>query len=290
MKYSKAVKKSFGRAAPLYEARADFQEEAAEELLSLVTSMAESLSSSKSIKILDAGCGTARLMRSLSGNLVVDASLFGLDIALPMLLEAVDVKSSLGVEGGQRGARRGANQGKARFSLINGACEGLPFSDAVFDLIISNLAYQWVRDLPLAFAEVERVLRPGGGFVFSTLGPATLNELQSSLVEADIKGGSFAFTPFAAIDRIEAALEGAGLRLLDIKKKTLLWRYNRPLHLLTTLKKTGASPRGRIIGGSLSKGTFLRRVMRIYEKKFVHIDGGIAATYEVLFVNAEKRA
>jgi len=53
--------------------------------------------------------------------------------------------------------------------------EQLPFRDDVFDLVIAISVVQFVlRDAPM-FAEVARVLRPGGVFVFETtiFGPTT---------------------------------------------------------------------------------------------------------------------
>lgn len=42
--------------------------------------------------------------------------------------------------------------------------EALPFADASFDLVCGAQMWHWV-DVPLAAAEVARVLRPGGPFV-----------------------------------------------------------------------------------------------------------------------------
>ena len=50
----------------------------------------------------------------------------------------------------------------------------LPFAASAFDLVWSNLALQWVNDLPRAFAELRRVLQVGGLFAFTTFGPDTL--------------------------------------------------------------------------------------------------------------------
>ena len=44
----------------------------------------------------------------------------------------------------------------------------LPFSDNSIDLVICCFGYMFVPDKPAAFAEVYRVLRPGGHFLFTT--------------------------------------------------------------------------------------------------------------------------
>lgn len=294
MGYRNAVKESFGRAAPEYEAQADFQQEVAEELLEFVRSAAPADEKGKQVKILDTGCGTGRLMRELMHGRGCEDALYGLDIALPMLAEAAGTLSGIGADSGWRGVSKGEDGGErpeVRKNLINGACEALPLGSGLFGLVVSNLAYQWVSDLQTAFTEVERVLQPGGTFVFSTLGPATLHELLSSLTGAQSAAGGkrFAFTPFAAVKEVEEALKSAGLQPFDTKVKKLIRRYDTPLHLLKRLKRTGASPRGRVLESGLSMGTFLRSAIRIYKERFSYVGGGISATYEVLFISARKK-
>jgi SAM-dependent methyltransferase len=51
--------------------------------------------------------------------------------------------------------------------------EPLPYGDGVFDLAICALAIHYVADRPAAFAELHRVLRPGGALVVSTHHPTT---------------------------------------------------------------------------------------------------------------------
>ena len=50
--------------------------------------------------------------------------------------------------------------------LREGTAEALPFPDAFADAVVSALVLCTVRDVPRALAEVRRVLRPGGRFVF----------------------------------------------------------------------------------------------------------------------------
>ena len=46
-------------------------------------------------------------------------------------------------------------------------CRDLPFRDASFDGVLSTQVLEHVDDLDRLFAEVRRVLRPGGAFVFT---------------------------------------------------------------------------------------------------------------------------
>ncbi len=50
--------------------------------------------------------------------------------------------------------------------VVSGAAEALPFEDARFDAVVATLVLCSVRDVPGSLAEIRRVLRPGGRFVF----------------------------------------------------------------------------------------------------------------------------
>lgn len=69
--------------------------------------------------------------------------------------------------------------------------EALPFADASFDLVVSNMALHWVNDLPGCLIQVKRALRPDGLFLAAMLGGETLHELRASLMhgEMEIQGG-----------------------------------------------------------------------------------------------------
>ncbi len=53
-----------------------------------------------------------------------------------------------------------------RFEVVAASLDGLPMPDASFDAVISTLVLCSVNDLHEALAEIRRVLKPGGRFVF----------------------------------------------------------------------------------------------------------------------------
>ena len=55
------------------------------------------------------------------------------------------------------------------------------------DAVVSCLSLQWVNDLPKAFAEVERILRPDGCFLAAITSGDTLFELRTSLQLAEME-------------------------------------------------------------------------------------------------------
>lgn len=62
---------------------------------------------------------------------------------------------------------------------LAGDARHLPFADHSQNLVWSNLMLPWVNDLSSTFSEIHRVLAPNGLLLFSTLGPATLQELSA---------------------------------------------------------------------------------------------------------------
>jgi ubiquinone/menaquinone biosynthesis C-methylase UbiE len=54
----------------------------------------------------------------------------------------------------------------AHAELLSSPCEALPLPDASFDAVVATLLLCSVSDPPRALAEIRRVLRPGGVFVF----------------------------------------------------------------------------------------------------------------------------
>src|SRR4029077_10511260 len=72
-----------------------------------------------------------------------------------------------------------------RFERVRADAYALPFATASFDLVFSNLMLQWCDDLDAVFAEIARVLKPGGLLLFSTFGPGTLAELREAWAAGD---------------------------------------------------------------------------------------------------------
>src|SRR5438094_505692 len=68
----------------------------------------------------------------------------------------------------------------------------LPFHDGSFDLVASILELHWAGDLPGALVQIRRILKPGGLFLAAMLGGATLVELRTALIEAELveEGGA----------------------------------------------------------------------------------------------------
>ena len=106
----------------------------------------------RGLAVLDLGCGTGRHTAWLA---TAGARVTAVDFSPGMLAEA-------------RRKTEGAN---VRF-LVHDLHEPLPLASATFDVVVSGLVLEHLRDLASFFAEARRVLRPNGRAVISAMHPA----------------------------------------------------------------------------------------------------------------------
>ncbi|MGD0311134.1 MAG: class I SAM-dependent methyltransferase [Acidimicrobiales bacterium] len=98
-------------------------------------------------RLLDVGCGTGYLLRSLASRCPEADGLAGVDPA-PAMIEA---------------ATAFADDPRLRFSV--GVAEELPYPDGHFDLVVSSTSFDHWSDQQGGLRECRRVLRPGGRLV-----------------------------------------------------------------------------------------------------------------------------
>src|SRR5688572_6066755 len=104
------------------------------------------------LDVLDLGCGTGRHTSWLA--------------AAGARVTAVDFSESMLAE-----ARRKPGAGGVKF-VVHDLHQSLPFVSGEFDLVVSGLVLEHVRDLGTFFKEACRVIRPGGRLLVSAMHPA----------------------------------------------------------------------------------------------------------------------
>lgn len=166
--------------------------------------------------------------------------------------------------------------------------EALPFRDAVFDLVVSALALQFVNDLPGTLVQVRRVLKPDGLFLAALIGGETLTELRQSFAEAEseVEGGaSPRVAPFADLRELGGLLQRAGFALPVTDNERMMARYDSVFALMHDLRRMGATnaliDRRRT---PLRRAT-LMRMAEIYGERFRDADGRLRATFEIVWLS-----
>ena len=249
---------SFSRAAPQYDSVARLQQDVGTRLLTILDSLPQAPG-----RILDLGCGTGYFYPALRHRFP-DAEYLGLDLAAGMVAYA-----------------------RQRFPQADrwlvGDAEALPLAAGSVDLVFSSLAVQWCYRPELLFAELSRVLRPGGRCVFTSLGPATLQELRAAWAAVDEQQHVNSFLPPADLTRAAAGISGLSLAL---KSEQFCMRYQKVRDPLNELKTLGAHNVNRGRPEGLTGRRALQGMLDAYERW--REQGTLPATYDVLFGTLEK--
>ncbi len=139
--------------------------------------------------VLDVGCGTGSLAIALKAKVGASGEVRGID-ASPEMIEM---------------ARRKAVRGRVDADFQTALIEELPFSEARFDLVVSSfMLHHLPEDVKLkGFAEIRRVLKPGGRFLAVDFG-GTSQSVVGHLLSI------FGHTHGESLDALAPAMEEAG--------------------------------------------------------------------------------
>jgi len=107
----------------------------------------------RNMTVLDVGCGTGFPLVELAQRLGGTCKVCGLDPWQPAL---------------ERARRRLGALGVTNVELVEGSAEAMPFEDARFDLVVSNLGINNFDNAAAALAEARRVLVPAGEIALTT--------------------------------------------------------------------------------------------------------------------------
>ena len=275
----RAVRRHFARAAATYDGAAVLQKEVG-------ARMAERLDVVRiaPAAILDAGCGTGDAQAELAAR-YPDARRIALDLALPMLgvarNKALARRSALA----RLFAGFGGGAGTADARFVCGDIVALPFAPGAFDLVWSNLALQWVSDLPKALAELGRVLSVGGLVTFTTFGPDTLKELRTAFAGVDRHAHVGRFIDMHDIGDM---LVDAGFADPVMHMELLTLTYDVAPAMIRDLKAIGATNAALARPRALMGRRRWERALAALET--MRRDGRIAATFEVIYGHAWKAA
>jgi len=214
----------------------------------------------KAKTVLDLGCATGTASRELSRHFK-GSRLLSLDLSRQMLNAALQKRRVFRLQ-----------------SAINADATALPFADNSIDVVFSNLMLPWAGKPDRVFAEVSRVLRQGGLFLFATLGPDSLSSLRQSWHELD---SGVHVNRFDDMHDIGDGLVRAGLSdpVLDVDR--LVVSYASTEALFNDLTAVGArnslQGRHRSLGG---RQNFDRMRARLENTA---VDGKINVSLELVY-------
>jgi SAM-dependent methyltransferase len=119
--------------------------------------------------VLDLGSGAGNDVFIASKLVTEQGRVVGLDMTAEMV---------------KRATANAIRLGRTNVEFVHGDIEDMPLPDATFDLVVSNCVLNLVPDKAAAFAEIRRVLKPGGRFAISDI--VLQGDLPPSLAEASL--------------------------------------------------------------------------------------------------------
>ncbi|MCL2022614.1 MAG: methyltransferase domain-containing protein [Betaproteobacteria bacterium] len=178
----------------------------------------------------------------------------------------------------------GADQERLLFSgaregnFLAARAERLPFPSESFDLVWANLLLLWLDDPFVIFQEVLRILKPGGLWLFSTLGTDTLRELRAGFADA------YPHTQrFASLYELGDALLAAGFADSVTDREMLTVTYPDLPAFIGELRAAGAGcvmlNRRKTLCGSSFKAGLETHAAALIES---HPDRRLPVTFEII--------
>ena len=150
--------------------------------------------------VLDLGSGAGNDV-FIASTLVGDKGrVIGLDMTADMVVRARENAGKLG---------------RTNVEFVHGEIESIPLPDGEIDLVVSNCVLNLVPNKARAFAEIHRVIKPGGRFAISDV--VLHGELPADLAEASLMYVGCVAGAQQEADYL-ATIAGAGFRDIAVEK------------------------------------------------------------------------
>ncbi|MGV8805985.1 MAG: class I SAM-dependent methyltransferase [Polaromonas sp.] len=184
-------------------------------------------------RVLEIAAGTGVVTRQLAHLLAPSVSIIASDLNPSMLEHAAAVGTCRPVEWRQADAMQ------------------LPFPDASFDVVACQFGAMFFPDKAKAFAEVRRVLRPGGTFLFNVWDSIEHNEFADTVTQA--LAACFPDNPPRFMARTPHGYHDPAAIAQDLARGG----FDRTVELVTVAERSRASS-PRVVAVAYCQGTPLR--------------------------------
>lgn len=184
-------------------------------------------------KLLEIAAGTGVVTRHLARTLSPATSIVATDLNQAMLDVAAATRTARPVTWQQADAHQ------------------LPFADDAFDVVVCQFGAMFFTDKARAFAEVRRVLRPGGTFVFNVWDRIENNEFAATVAQSMLS--HFRDEPPRFLQRVPYAWHDTNAIAQELARGHFT---KRPTFVTVPLRARAESP--RVPAVAFCQGTPLR--------------------------------
>lgn len=266
----KRIRRNFNRAAATYDQASALQQEVASRLCERLE-----LIKVEPSRICDLGCGTGYISRELAQR-YPKADIASLDLALNML--KVNRQQTHQTAKQNPLARWFRPATHASHHYICADARNLPLADNSVDMLLSGLTLQWCDPLPQAFAQMLRVVKPGGFVMFSTFGPDTLKELKYCWGQVDQQ---VHVHDFHDMHDIGDTLLQSGFADPVMDMELIRVSFDDVTQLMRDLKNIGAGNASEQQAPGLAGKKVLKTLQQSYEQ--FRENGKLMASYEIIY-------
>lgn len=155
-----------------------------------------------------------------------------------------------------------------------------------FDLAASSSALHWMTPLDETAACLRRLVRPGGSLRVALMVDGTLGELHETRQRLFPSVAPSTRLPRTA--EVMSALRGAGWQIEATHEQAFPHAYASAAEFLRIIHAQGLTGGGVSHGRRLLTRGELAKLTQAYGQSYREPDGGVRATYRVLFVAAAR--
>ena len=238
-------------------------------------------------RALDLGCGLGQGLAVLRAQ-YPDAQICGVDWSSAMLARA----TQLDPQRTDTGWLGRLLKKRPVFDFAQADFRALPFADASFDLLWSNLALHWDPSPHAIFPEWHRITTEGGLLMFSLFGPDTLRELRSALAGIDAGVHTLRFVDMHDIGDMLVHSRWS-TPVMDMEQITITYETPQALladvHLLGGMAGLMDESGRQLAGAGLHTPRWRQRLFDALDAQR-NPEGLIPLTFEVVYGHAWKLA